>query len=149
MNNANNTMSYYTAKQGGLPVFISEMLNISDSVLAFDHMMEKIEIAKYLKVSTYTGRRRGYNQVNMLKMILFGFMDREDMSMREIEDKCYMNIRHMYLMDYETPCYRTFGNFINDCPSESVEDIFKAVNEYIIKNDNVDLNHLYIDGSKF
>ena len=149
MNKNNNTENYYTAKQGRLPVFISEMLNISDPVLAFDHMMEEMEIAKYLKVGPYTGGRRGYNQVNMLKTILFGFMDRGYMSLREIEDECHVNIRYMYLMDYEAPNYHTFGDFINNGLSECIEDIFKAVNEYIIKKDNVDLNHLYIDGSKF
>ena len=30
-----------------------------------------------------------------------------------------------------------------------VEDIFRAVMEYIRKEDDVDLEHLYIDGSKF
>lgn len=125
------------------------MLNISDPVLAFDHIMEEIEITKYLKVSTYTVGRKGYNSVNMLKTILFGFADKGYISLRGIDDECHVNIRYMYLMDYETPSYRTFGNFINDCLSESIEDIFKAINEYIIKKDNVDLNHLYIDGSKF
>ena len=52
-------------------------------------------------------------------------------------------------MDYETPTYKTFGNFINQNLTESVEEIFKAITSYIIQKENVDLNHLYIDGSKF
>ena len=106
--------------------------------------MEEIEITKYLKVGTYTVGRKGYNPVNLLKTILFGFMDKRYISLREPDDECQVNIRYMYLMDYETPSYRTFCNFINDCLSESIEDIFKAINEYIIKKNNVDLNHLYI-----
>ena len=143
------TTTKYSVKQGRFPVFISDYLKISDPVIAFDHIMEEIEITKYLKVATYTVGRKGYNPVNMLKTILFGFMDKGYISLRELEDECKVNIRYMYLMEYETPSYHTFGNFINDCLSESVEDIFKAINKYIIKKDNVDLNHLYIDGSKF
>ena len=30
-----------------------------------------------------------------------------------------------------------------------MEDIFKEIMAYIVQKDNVDLNHLYIDGSKF
>jgi Transposase and inactivated derivatives len=117
--------------------------------MTFDHIMEEIEITKYLKSTTYTVGRKGYNPVNMLKTILFGFMDKGYISLRELEDECRVNIRYMYLMEYETPSYHTFGNFINEYIAESIEDIFNAINKYIIKEDSVDLNHLYIDGSKF
>ena len=30
-----------------------------------------------------------------------------------------------------------------------MEEIFKEIMAYIVQKDNVDLNHLYIDGSKF
>lgn len=43
----------------------------------------------------------------------------------------------------------SFSYFINEDVQGSVQDIFKAVMEYIEKEDNVDLQHLYIDGSKF
>ena len=55
----------------------------------------------------------------------------------------------MYLMDYETPSYRAFSYFINEEIADSVQDIFKAVMTYIGHADGVDLQHLYIDGSKF
>ena len=52
-------------------------------------------------------------------------------------------------MDYETPTYRSFSYFINEEIKDSIQDIFKAVMEYIGKKDCVDFQHLYIDGSKF
>ena len=55
----------------------------------------------------------------------------------------------MYLMDRETPSYRTFGYFIEEVLSESVEDIFADVNRAIFEEEHVDLQHIYIDGSKF
>lgn len=55
----------------------------------------------------------------------------------------------MYLMDNERPSYRTFGYFINEVLADSIEDIFNEVNKTIFKKEKVDLNHLYIDGSKF
>ena len=62
----NNTKSYYRPKQGRLPVFIAESLEISDLVLAFDKIMEEIGIERYLKPEERgrIGRRR-YSRVNM------------------------------------------------------------------------------------
>lgn len=55
----------------------------------------------------------------------------------------------MYLMDYETLGYRAFSYFINEEIKGSAQDIFNAVMAYIERADGVDLQHLYIDGSKF
>ena len=144
------TNTYYSPKQGRLPLFISDILDICDPVLAFDKIMEEIGIEQYLKPEPYNKLGRpGYNRVNMLKTVLFGFMDTGYASLRELEDRCKTNIRYMYLMDYETPTYRSFSYFINEEIQESAQDIFKAVMSYIEKTEHVDLQHLYIDGSKF
>ena len=50
----NNTKKYYNSKQGRLPLFISDRLDICDPVLAFDKIMEEIGIEKYLKPEPYT-----------------------------------------------------------------------------------------------
>ena len=145
----NNTKYYYSPKQGRLPVFIAESLEICDPVLAFDRIMEEIGIERYLKPEK-RGRngRPGYSRVNMLKTILYGFMDTGYVSLRELDDRCRVNLRYMYLMDSETPSYHCFGDFINEELSEGIEDIFKAVMEYIREADDVDMQHVYIDGTK-
>ncbi len=145
-----NTKNYCRPKQGVLPMFISDFLDICDPVLTFDQFMEGIDLNKYLKeASEHCTGRIGYNQVNMLKTVLFGFTTNGYMSLREFEDNCKVNIRFMYLMDNEKPSYRTFGYFINEVLTDSIEDIFKDINKKIFDEDDVDLNHLYIDGSKF
>ena len=55
----------------------------------------------------------------------------------------------MYLMDDEKPSYRALSYFINEEIRGSVQDIFKAVMKYIEHVEGIDLQHLYIDGSKF
>ena len=144
------TEKYYSPKQGRFPVFLAESLEIGDAVLVFDGIMEEIGIERYLKPERAMpwGRPR-YNRVNLLKTVLFGAMDKGAMGLRELEDLCKVNLRYMYLMDYETPSYRTFGNFIAEELTESIEEIFLAVMEYIRKEEQVDMDHLYIDGSKF
>ena len=145
----NNTVTYFTPEQGRLPVFFSEMLEINDPVLAFDKIMEEIDVRKYIKEPVKTTGRIGYNTVRMLKVILYAFMETGYASLRDIEDRCKVNVRYKYLMDGEIPTYRTFGNFINNYLEESIEAIFNGVFKYIREKEHVDLNHLYIDGTKF
>ena len=96
-----------------MPLFITDFLDICAPVLTFDRIMEEIGIEKYLRPEPlHRIGRPGYNRVNMLKTVLFGFMDTGYASLRELEDRCKVNIRYMYLMDHETPSYRAFSYFI-------------------------------------
>ena len=144
------TQFYSNTKQAVLPILIQDYLDICDPVLTFDRFMEEIELEKYLKSIPKhdTGRLR-YNPVSMLKTVLFGFMTNGYISLRELEDQCRVNLRFMYLMEHETPSYRTFGYFINEVLGDSIEEIFSDINRKIFETEHVDLQHLYIDGSKF
>ena len=148
MKNLPNT--YCNSKQGYLPLFFSDCLDLLDSVLTFDRLIGGIDLNKYLTdIPEYTTGRRRYNPVNMLKTVLFGFMTSGYCSLRELEDNCKVNIRFMYLMDHRTPSYRTFGYFINEILQDKVENIFNDINHAIFNEEHVDLQHIYIDGSKF
>ena len=116
-------------------MLIQDCLDICDPVLTFDRFMGGIELEKYLKniPQHYTGRLR-YDPVSMLKTVLFGFMENDYISLRELEDQCKVNLRFMYLMDHQTPSYRTFGYFINEVLADSIEEIFQDINKKISKN---------------
>ena len=91
--------------------------------------MGGIDLNKYLTdIPEYTTGRLRYNPVNMLKTVLFGFMTSGYCSLRELEDNCKVNIRFMYLMEHQTPSYRTFGYFINEILQDKIENIFNDIN---------------------
>ena len=145
-----STVNYNNPKQGYLPLFLSDCLDLLDPVLTFDRLMGVIDLNKYLTdIPEYTTGRLRYNPVNMLKTVLFGFMTSGYCSLRELEDNCKVNIRFMYLMDHQTPSYRTFGYFINEVLQDKIENIFNDINQAIFNEEHVDLQHIYIDGSKF
>lgn len=52
-------------------------------------------------------------------------------------------------MDNERPSYHTFGYFISEVLAGSIEDMFNEINKMIFEKENVGLDHLYIDSSKF
>ena len=54
VNHTLNTTNNYSPKQGRFPVFISELIEISDPIMTFDNIMEEIEITRYLINTTYT-----------------------------------------------------------------------------------------------
>ena len=135
--------------QGIIPAFLTDFLNICDPVVVFDEIMKGIDIEKYLRpIENRIGRPR-YNPVRILKVILYGFMDGGYASLRELEDRCRYDIRYKYLMEQEMPSYRTFGHFIKDFLEDSVEELFLMINKELFERDGVDLEHLYIDGSKY
>ena len=126
--------NYCNSKQGYLPLFLSDCLDLLDPVLTFDRLMGGIDLNKYLTdIPEYTTGRLRYNPVNMLKTVLFGFMTSGYCSLRELEDNCKVNIRFMYLMDHQTPSYRTFGYFINEILQDKIENIFNDINHAIIE----------------
>ena len=140
---------YNSAKQGRFPVFFADFLDICDPVLAFDKLMEEANVKQYLRERP-VGRmgRPGYNRVNMLKTVLYGFMEHGYAALRTLDDDCKVNLRYMYLMDWETPSYGAFGYFIREELQGSIEQIFQAINACIFEKEHVDLQHLYIDGTK-
>ena len=95
----NLDIAYSKAKQGTLPLYISEYLDICDPVFTFGKLMEEVDLDRYLKklLAHVTGRIR-YNPVSMLKTVLFGFMSDGYISLRNHEDNCKVNMRYMYLM---------------------------------------------------
>ena len=131
------------------PSFYMDKLEENDPVFAFDQLMKEVNIEKYLLscMKNKTGRPR-YNKVRLLKTVLFAFVETGYASLRQIEDRCKTNIRYMYLMEGKTPCYRTFGNFIKGELTDKIEEIYQAVMSYIIEQDHVDTEHIYIDGTK-
>ena len=128
-----------------MPLFIQDYLDICDPVLTFDRFMGEIDLEKYLKEITKheVGRLR-YNPVSMLKTILFGFMTNGYVSLRELEDSCKVNLRFIYLMDHKAPSYRTFGYFINEILSDSIEKLFCDINQKIFSRKNIRTCNIYI-----
>ena len=112
--------------------------------------MDHIDLSQYFAddKECKTGRPKCDAQ-KLLKVILFAFMEQGISSLREIEKLCRNDIRFMYLLDgMKAPSFATFGNFIRNELTTSIEHIFRDINSYIFEKEQVDLQHTYIDGTK-
>lgn len=140
---------YYTAYQLKLPVEIEKIIEISDPVYSFSEVMDHIDLNKYLTIEERRLGRPRYDQKTLLKIILFAFMENGYASVRENEKYCKTDIRYMWLLqDNPPPSHMTIDNFMNKTMLENIDRIFADVNEYIFQKEQVDLNHVYIDGTK-
>lgn len=151
MNTLNNTKVYCTPKQLKLPIEFEKIIEFSDPVYSFSEIVDCIDLTSLFadKKGCKTGRPR-YSYTKLLKVILFSFMENGYLSLRQIEKSCKTDIRYMWLLDdMKAPSFATIGNFIRECLTEKIEDIFLEINKVIFEKDNVDLSHTYIDGTKF
>lgn len=136
---------HYNAKELKLPLDLGIKIPFDSEVRTFDEVFDKSGVKKHL-IANELGRD-GYNLVSMLKLVLFCNMI-NIYSLRDMEKAAKNDIRIMWLTDEITPSHQAIGNFINKHLTTSLKDIFKELNDYIIKNDNVNTDIIYIDGTK-
>ena len=140
---------HYTPIQLKIPVDLEKIIEISDPIYTFNEIMEQIDLQKYfVEKGNKIGRPR-FDCIKLLKIILFAFMENGYSSLRNIEKLCKTDIRFIWLLDdLKAPSYSTVCNFMNEMLLDSIEDIFNDINSYIFEKEHVDLNHVYIDGTK-
>ena len=144
------TEEYITPIQLKMPVDMERIIEISDPVYTFNEVMEHIDLNKYIaeEKGCNAGRPK-YDPIKLLKVILFAFMEYGYCSVRVIQKLCKTDIRFLWLLDEEpAPSHMTISNFMNHCLKTKIEDILADINGYIFAQENVDLEHAYLDGTK-
>ena len=144
------TEKYITPIQLKMPVDMERIIEISDPVYTFNEVMEHIDLNKYIaeEKGCNAGRPK-YDPIKLLKVILFAFMEYGYCSVRVIQKLCKTDIRFLWLLDEEpAPSHMTISNFMNHCLKTKIEDILADINGYIFAQENVDLEHAYLDGTK-
>lgn len=143
------TREYITPFQYKIPLEISQIIEITDPVYTFSEVMAHIDLRKYFAEEGCKMGRPRCDAEKLLKVILFAFMEEGYSALRKLEKLCKTDVRYMWLLDgMKAPSFATFGNFIRDELSGQIEEIFREINGYLFEAEDVDLNHLYIDGTK-
>ena len=144
-----HTNKYYTPIQLKMPVDLEKNIEISDGVYSFQEVLQHIDLQRYF---VYKGNGKGrprYARINLLKIILFAFMEYGNPSTRFIEKLCKTDIRFMWLLgDLPAPSHMTLENFMKNELAFGMEEIFSEVTQCIFALDRVDTKHTYIDGTK-
>ena len=105
-------------------------------------------IKKCIRNTSEKGGRPNVNYFNLFAVVLYGFSQGRS-TLRELEDACGHDIRYINIMEQVRPSYSTIANFINKVIVPYEEEIFSAVNRQILKDMSIDLEDVFIDGTKW
>ena len=145
----NQSRIYCTPFQLRLPVEIEKIIDVDDPVYTFCEVMNHIDLRKYIVTEEHTTGRHRYDSETLLRIILFAFMEYGYPSLRAIEKSCKTDIRFIWLLQgAPAPSFVTIGSFMNKCLLDSIDNILLEINAYIFAQQQVDTNHIYIDGTK-
>ena len=128
-----------------LPVNYEHIIDDCDPVVSFREVIGGLNLRKYIKTSRKG--RHDYDPETLLQLILFGFMENKR-SLRQLEKACQVDVRFMYLGKGIKPSFMTFQRFIDEKLTESIDDIFYAINQYLIQKENINTDILHVDGTK-
>ena len=138
---------YFNAKQLKLPLSTEILIPFDSEARTFDEVFSKLEVKKYLKTERDLRGRIGYDPVNMLKLILFCQMENIT-SLRAMEKAARNDIRIMWLTNEQQPTHQTIKDFMDRYLMKNLEDIYYDLNQFLIKDESIDVEKLYIDGTK-
>lgn len=145
MKSTNYTNNNYKPKQLKLPLEIEKNIEISDPVYSFCEIVDYIDLNSYFVKEGCKIVRPRYSRINLLKVILFSFMENGYLSLRNIEKSCKTDVRYMYLLDdMDAPSFATIGNFIREELTDTIENIFIEMNKIIFEKENVELEFLLV-----
>jgi len=139
----------YTPIQLKLPVDMERIIKINDPVYSFSEVMAHIDLNKYFVEKGHETGRPRYDREKLLKIVLFAYMEYGYCSVRFIQKLCETDIRFIWMLDEtNAPSHTKINDFIKYELAVSLDEIFNDINRYIFEQQDVDMNHVYIDGTK-
>ena len=128
-------MSYYNTRQTFFILSSSIKVEEIEKIDRFLQLLDKSGVCDLLKKLVIhdeenKGGRPGYNIYNMFAAIIYSFAFNKA-SLRNIEDLCNYDLRVIYIMENETPSYKTIGNFINEYIVPNRDEIFSLITKAI------------------
>ena len=140
----------YTPLQLVIPLEITRIIDISDPVYTFNEVLNHMDLNKYFAGGNCNGMGRpAYDRATLLRVVLFAFMEDGYNSLRKMAKLCQTDIRFLYLLgSMPAPSHTTIMDFINNELTTSIDEIFNDLNRYIFQKEEVDLQHVYMDGTK-
>ncbi len=132
-----------------MSIEIEKLIETTDAVYDFCDIVDHIDLKKYLSPEERRPGRPRYDEETLLKIIAFAFMENGYRSTREIEKLCKVDIRYMYLLDErKPPTHMCICDFMNNVLKDRINELLGEINAYIFAREQVDTEHIYIDGTK-
>ena len=107
----------------------------------------RINIGKW--IDFHRQRRDAYDPIALLTILLFAYARYGYASLRQLEEMSRYDLRCRWLLQGQTPSYKTYQRFINDQLKGTLEEISHQVYLCIQDQKALEAAILMIDGTKF
>jgi transposase len=130
-----------------VPLIIEDMIGPSDLVRVVNNLVDGIA-DETLELFYTGGGSTSYHPKMMLKVILYAYCNGIYTS-RKIAKEVRSNINYIWLGGGNNPCYKSLSSFRSGKLEKMIDEVFKHMLSVLIESGYVDMEKLYIDGSKW
>ena len=130
-----------------LPILLKSFVKDNVLVQLIDELVENMDIG--ILNNYYSGIGcPAYHPKMLIKVWLYGYCNKV-YTCRPLAKKLREDLGFMWLSGMQQPCFKTLSEFRGNRMEGLIDEVFRIVLEYLVKNDYIDLDDLYIDGSKW
>lgn len=147
-NHFSNCTTFFNSFQLFLPMDIAVNIPESAPVRVISKVLEGLDYRNLSQVySKNKGRRHKIEPTKMFFIIAYAMYDGVSTT-RTIEKNCKENINYMWILrGSSAPDHNTIARFISNCKYE-IEDLFYQLINKLININEIDLENIFIDGTK-
>lgn len=147
-NHLDNCTTFFPNYQLFLPMDIGINISESSPVRVISKLLEGLNYINLRQVySKNKGRKHKIEASKMFFIIAYAMFDGVNTT-RTIEKNCKENINYMWILrGSSAPDHNTIARFISNCKTE-IEDLFYQMIDKLIELDEIDLENIFIDGTK-
>jgi len=132
-----------------LPDYLDDYIDEDNPIRVVDAFVDSLDLISlgFLRSEPSDTGRPGYNPSDLLKLMIYGYMNRVRSS-RRLEAETRRNLEVLWLIREMKPDYRTIARFRQENP-EALKKVFREFSRLCLKLNLYGRELAAIDGSKF
>jgi transposase len=130
-----------------VPIDVSTLIPSEHLVRIINRVVDDIDMSVLEKYYT-GGGRNPYHPKMLIKVWIYGYCERVYTSRRLVK-AMRENIHFIWLSGNQHPCFKTLSEFRGERMQGMIDVIFKQVLLLLLESGYINLNELYVDGSKW
>lgn len=130
-----------------LPLHLGNLVKENALVQIINELVESIEGSRLDAYYSEKGSPAYYPKM-LMKVWIYGYCTQVYTS-RPLAQKLRADLCFMWLAGGQCPCFKTLSAFRSVRMRQMVDEVFEQVLSYLVEQDYIDLNDLYIDGTKW
>ena len=129
-----------------LPPSLDELIDEHHPVRVVNHIIDQLDLSLLIKAYP-GGGSPSYHPKMLLKLVVYAYLN-NIYSSRKMEAATRENIHFMWLLAMNRPDHNTISRFRSDRLLTPLPEIFKQIVLLLADQGLLDIDHLYIDGTK-